>query len=109
VLTTPVGFYNGINTVKKDSLSIQTKLAKSPVETFDMSGNVWEWVEDWYDETYYKNMPQDNPKGPSSGSLKVVKGGCYDSLADGVRVAERLGLLPQYSDQYTGFRIALDP
>lgn len=109
VLTTPVGFYNGVHTVRKGSQEIPTKLAKSPVGAFDMSGNVWEWVGDWYDDNYYQNMPLDNPKGPSTGTLKVVKGGCYDSLAAGVRVAERLGIPLQYADQYTGFRIAFDP
>jgi formylglycine-generating enzyme required for sulfatase activity len=109
VLTTPVGFYDGIHTIQEKGKEVVTKLAKSPVGAFDMSGNVWEWVEDWYDDNYYKNMPIDQPKGPSTGTSKVVKGGCYDSLADGVRVAERMGLPLQYADQYTGFRIAFDP
>lgn len=109
VLTTPVGFYNGENFLPlsiNNRHQLKTKLAKSPYGAFDMSGNVWEWVADWYDENYYVKMSYNNPIGPSSGVLKVVKGGCYDSLEEGVRVAERLGLPPGHTDAYTGFRVA---
>jgi formylglycine-generating enzyme required for sulfatase activity len=109
VLTTPVGFYNGTNVLPlslKSNTQQSTNLAKSPYGAFDMSGNVWEWVSDWYDEGYYANMLERDPQGPAEGTEKVVKGGCYDSLADGVRVTERMGLAPNYCDAYTGFRIA---
>jgi len=46
---------------------------------FDMTGNVWEWVEDWYDENYYKKSPQRNPKGPNSGIQKLFRGGCWEN------------------------------
>ncbi len=111
VLTTPVGFYNGINALPLTaghSKQQLTHLAKSPYGAFDMSGNVWEWVADWYDDSYYAKMSDTDPQGPDGGTLKVVKGGCYDSLADGVRVSERLGLLPEHTDAYTGFRIAIE-
>jgi formylglycine-generating enzyme required for sulfatase activity len=97
VLTTPVGFYNGINTLPltaQDRSPLQTHNAKSPAGAYDMSGNVWEWVASG-EET-----------GKANSSLKVVKGGCYDSLAQAVRVSERLTLSPDYSDIYTGFRVA---
>lgn len=109
VLTTPVGFYDGNNTLMLSPESTglrRTHLAVSPYGAYDMSGNVWEWVSDWYDEEYYKNMPEEDPQGPATGTLKVVKGGSYDSLKDGVRVAERLGLPPDHTDAYTGFRVA---
>jgi formylglycine-generating enzyme required for sulfatase activity len=109
VLTTPVGFYNGVNSLPLTMNSRQqtkTNLAKSPYGAFDMSGNVWEWVADWYSDNYASQMDSNDPKVPNMGTKKVVKGGCYDSLAEGVQVTERLGLEPEHADAYTGFRIA---
>ncbi len=111
VRTTRVGFYNGINKLPKlstDKEALKTHLALSPAGAYDMSGNVWEWVSDWHDDSYYQNMPEINPQGPAKGTKKVAKGGCYDSLAAGVRVAERMGLPPDHTDIYTGFRVASD-
>lgn len=105
VLTTPVGFYNGVNKLpllSSDKQQFTTQDAKSPVGAYDMSGNAWEWVNDWYSADY----PKIPVGGPASGTKKVVKGGCYDSLADGVRVTERMALFPDWADAYTGFRVA---
>jgi len=60
--TTPVKSYEG---------------GKSIYGAYDMVGNVWEWVNDWYSTTYYQNSPLLNPLGPSSGSDKVMRGGSY--------------------------------
>lgn len=109
VLTTPVGFYNGVDLLplrEGDATQYKTHQALSPIGAYDMSGNVYEWVSDWYASDYFKHMPDNNPKGPVNGSEKVAKGGCYDSTAEGVRVSQRLPLPPDHLDPYTGFRVA---
>ncbi|MBU4319638.1 MAG: formylglycine-generating enzyme family protein [Thermodesulfovibrionales bacterium] len=54
---------------------------------YDMSGNVWEWVQDWYDSGYYKNSHRVNPKGPNSGSRRVIRGGSWDFSERDVRAS----------------------
>lgn len=56
----------------------------SPYGALNMIGNAWEWVADWYDETYYSDSPNSNPKGPSSGLFKLIRGGSIDQSASAV-------------------------
>ncbi len=112
VFTTPVGFYNGTTFIpfeKGDLHPTKTYDAKSPIGAYDMSGNVWEWVNDWYNPNTNRPSSEIDPQGPSTGNKKIAKGGCYDSFAEGVRVAERIPLPPEHSDIYTGFRVAKNP
>ena len=61
---------------------------------YDLMGNVWEWVDDWY-EPYYKIRTKNNPKGPGKGESKVVRGGSFDSSAGALRITNRIWLHPE--------------
>jgi formylglycine-generating enzyme required for sulfatase activity len=78
----------------------------SPYGALDMAGNVWEWVADWYAADYYRASPARDPKGPSSGNLKVMRGGCWESGAASLRVSCRKAELPQAWADNVGFRCA---
>ena len=109
VRTTEVGFYNGINLLplsNNEKTQLRTHDAKSPVGAYDMSGNVFQWMADWYGPRKATNSIITDPQGPAKGTKKIAKGGCYDSLAEELRVAKRLPLAPEYCDPYTGFRVA---
>ena len=75
----------------------------------DMSGNVWEWVQDWYSSTYYATSPSTNPLGPSAGTYRVMRGGAWSYGADGVRSSMRGGSIPSYGSYSHGFRVARNP
>ncbi len=80
----------------------------SPYGALDMAGNVWEWVNDWYDGSYYSSSPYSNPPGPATGSYRVLRGGAWGGDY-GLRTADRDGNLPTYDYYYFGFRCARLP
>jgi formylglycine-generating enzyme required for sulfatase activity len=76
----------------------------------DMHGNVHEWVQDWYDKTYYSHSPETDPLGPSTGSRRVIRGGGYGDAAMLCRSSARLHFWPKrYVGADGGFRLALSP
>ena len=74
---------------------------------YDMSGNVLEWCQDWYDGNYYSSSVINNPTGPISRTCRVYRGGCWNSIARSCRVAARNSSTPNWKSTYLGFRLAL--
>jgi serine/threonine protein kinase len=75
--------------------------------TMEMSGNVWEWVYDWYGGDYYGESPRQNPQGPGSGASKVVRGGSWGNGLLYLRGTTRDAFIPRNKYIYVGFRCAL--
>jgi formylglycine-generating enzyme len=75
---------------------------------FDAHGNVWEWCADWYAEGYYRTSPLRDPVGPSSGKVKVLRGGSWRNQATACRAAYRNALAPHQKDSATGFRVVME-
>lgn len=84
------------------------ELGKSPFGVYDMAGNVWEWVNDWYDAKYYEKSPAKNPMGPESGTKRVLRGSGWQNETPTVRIFTRVDSDPTIRNESTGFRCAMD-
>jgi formylglycine-generating enzyme required for sulfatase activity len=95
-------FESGLN--RTSPIGIYPK-GKSPYDCFDIAGNVGEWCSDWYNDNYYANSPDRNPKGPSDGADRVLRGGSWYHYARHSRSAFRSHDDPRYRADRLGFRI----
>lgn len=81
----------------------------SPYGVMDMAGNVYEWTNDWYNDSYYGISPVNNPLGPATGTTRVARGGGWDIIDLGLRTAYRDSAPPDATGIGIGFRCAASP
>ena len=97
-----VAWYDGNS--GNETHPVKTKNANE-LGLYDMSGNVWEWCSDWYGS--YSSAAQTNPKGPDSGTRRVLRGGCWDFYARYCRCSSRDDFDPDGRGIVLGLRLCL--
>ena len=107
------GQCNSIYNIAPDTFTYSSPVGfisagQSPYGVYDMTGNVGEWVYDWYDELYYSTSPGSNPTGPATGDGRILRGGGCSSDSNSCRTSRRdTGVSGWKSDgRDIGFRVA---
>ena len=85
------------------------ELGRSLYGIYDLAGNAWEWVSDWYDKDYYEKSPSQNPNGPEQGATKVLRGGSWYANLGYLKSTYRFNIAPSARDSDFGFRCAKTP
>ena len=100
------GKANGALTLKRATAVGSYPLGVSPFGVHDMSGNVWEWVADWFDKDYYGRSPERMPTGPEQGTRRVVRGGTWHNHRAFAATTLRNSRPPDDRRDDMGFRCA---
>ena len=106
-----VAWYNGNVPDPSATYCIMQVAQKLPNELgiYDMSGNVDEWCQDWYNSSYYSVSPSNDPTGPETGYYRVCRGGSWLGYSSDCKIANRDNWTPSSSTRGGGLRLALSP